>query len=107
MVNENPKRFNWSGEFTASMQGAYQADGFLIIDNFATHETCDKLMNQSDALIEGFDAEAHRVAFSATGQTHAASDYFKKSAIDISFFLEEEAVNETGNLLKKKTTRSK
>ncbi len=102
MVNEIPTRFNWSGIFTESMQGAYRADGFLVIDNFASHETCDKLMNQSDALIEGFDAEAHRVAFSATGQTHAASDYFKNSATDISFFLEEEAVDETGNLLKKK-----
>ena len=102
MVIENPKRFNWSGEFTESMQGAYQADGFLVIDNFATHETCDKLMKQSEVLIEGFDAEAHKVAFSATGQTHAASDYFKNSATDISFFLEEEAVDKTGNLLKKK-----
>ncbi len=102
MVDKHPKRFDWSGKFTASMQEAYEADGFLVIDGFVSHAGCDNLLEQSDKLIEGFDAEAHRVAFSATGQTHSSSDYFTNSATDISFFLEEEAVDSAGNLLKEK-----
>ena len=102
METKNPKRFNWSGEFTSSMQKAYADDGFLVIDEFVTTSVCEKLLKQSDKLIDDFNVEAHRVAFSATEQTHAASEYFNNSATDISFFLEEEAVDGSGNLLKKK-----
>ena len=93
-MNKVAKRFEWSDGFTTAMQEAFEADGFLVIDGFASPNSCDKLLAQSKTLIDGFDAKAHSVAFSATGQTHAASDYFTNSATDISFFLEEEAVDE-------------
>ena len=102
MINKSPKRFEWSDGFTVAMQEAFEADGFLVIDGFASPDSCDKLRAQSKTLIDGFDANAHSVAFSATGQTHAASDYFTNSATEISFFLEEEAVDDAGNLLKQK-----
>ena len=102
MDHKSPKRFEWSDGFTVAMQEAFEADGFLVIDRFASPDSCDRLLAQSKTLIDGFDAKAHRVAFSATGQTHAASDYFTNSATDISFFLEEEAVDDAGNLLKQK-----
>ena len=102
MMNKFAKRFDWSDGFTPAMQEAFEADGFLVIDGFASTDSCDKLLDQSEKLINKFDAKAHSVAFSATGQTHAASDYFTKSATNISFFLEEEALDDSGNLLKEK-----
>ena len=105
MVNKFPKRFEWSDGFTLAMQEAFEADGFLVIDEFSSPDSCDKLLAQSKTLIDGFDAKAHSVAFSATGQTHAASDYFTNSATEISFFLEEEAVDDAGNLLKQKNPK--
>ena len=95
MISRFAKRFEWSDGFTTAMQEAFEADGFLVIDGFASTDSCDKLLDQSEKLINKFDAKAHSVAFSATGQTHAASDYFIKSATDISFFLEEEALERT------------
>ena len=50
METKNPKRFNWSGEFTSSMLKAYADDGFLIIDEFVTTSACEKLLKQSDKL---------------------------------------------------------
>ena len=82
-MNKVSQRFEWSDGFTADMQEAFDADGFLVIDGFASPDSCDKLLAQSKKLIDGFDAKAHSVAFSASGQTHAASDYFKNSATDI------------------------
>ena len=102
MVYKSPKRFKWFDGFTVAMQEAFEADGFLVIDRFASPNSCDRLLAQSKTLIDGFDAKAHSVAFSATGQTHAASDYFTNSATEISFFLEEEAVDDAGNLIKQK-----
>ena len=53
--------------------------------------------------IDGFDADAHKIVFSADGQSHAASDYFMKSASNISFFLEKGAVDSDGELIKDKS----
>ncbi len=97
-----PTRYQWHGEMSQQMISSYQEEGYLLIENFATKAECETLMAQTKKLVSGFDAQENKVVFSAAGQSHAASDYFMKSASDISFFLEKDAVDEDGNLIKDK-----
>ena len=103
MADKTATRFTWQGDVTQEMVNAYHRDGFLILDEFATAAECQSMMTQTRHLIDDFDEEAHRVIFSASGQSHAASDYFMNSASNISFFLEAGAVDEDGRLTKPKS----
>ncbi|MGC6517651.1 MAG: phytanoyl-CoA dioxygenase family protein [Candidatus Puniceispirillaceae bacterium] len=95
-------RFDWQGTATAQMVRSYEQQGYLVLDGFATISECDQLLQQTKALVSDFDADAHKVVFSADGQSHAATDYFMNSASNISFFLEKGAVDDTGMLIKDK-----
>ena len=95
-------RFQWQGEVSQEMVACYQRDGYLLVEDFASRAECEALMAQTKQLVSGFDAKEHKVVFSAAGQSHAATDYFMKSANNISFFLENGAVDEQGNLIKDK-----
>ena len=95
-------RFTWQGTFDRHMAAAWERDGYLVLDDFVRPGDVARMRARADSLIEDFDIEAHKVVFSAKGQSHAASHYFMKSAANISFFLEEEAVDEDGRLLKDK-----
>ena len=92
------RRFAWQHEASDAMSQAFAEDGYLIIDNFVTPATCDSLMARANSLIDAFDVEAHQVVFSATAQSHAADDYFRESAYNISCFLEEGALDADGQL---------
>ena len=92
-------RFTWQGSPEPQMVQAFQQEGYLLIEDFASAGECDALMTQTKNLIDDFNADDHKVVFSASGQSHAASDYFMNSASNISFFLEKGAVDETGELV--------
>ena len=102
-MTHTARRFSWAGKLTPEMRDAYHQDGYLMLDGFADNDTCSALLERTKQLIDGFDAEAQRVVFSAAGQSHAASDYFMTSAGNISFFLEAGAVNADGALTKPKS----
>lgn len=99
---QEAQRFTWNGAVTTDMVAGYQRDGYLVLEGFASPSECAALMAHTNRLIEAFDAEAHQVVFSASGQGHAASTYFMNSAANISFFLEAGAVDEAGKLVKPK-----
>ena len=96
------ERFVWQGVYTDAMAAAWARDGFLVLDGFVSLDDCRAMLARAQTLIQAFDADAHRVVFSAKGQSHAASEYFMRSAGNISCFLEEEAVDDTGRLTKDK-----
>ena len=106
-VSPTVRRFTWSDEETtkmqAEMQVAFEEDGYLICEGFASSQECEDMIAQADKLIAAFDETAHQVVFSASGQSHAASEYFMNSASQISCFLEAGAVDEAGRLIKPKT----
>ena len=87
----------------AEMQNAFLEDGFLICEGFASAQECAGMIARANELIASFDETAHQVVFSASGQSHTASDYFMDSASEISCFLEAGAVDEEGRLIKPKT----
>ena len=100
------RRFVWprklSRDLAAEMRSAFLEDGFLICDGFASEKECAELKDQADKLIDAFDEHQHQVVFSASGQSHASSEYFLESAGKISCFLEAGAVDENGQLTKPK-----
>lgn len=104
METPSATRFEWNGRFDAEMASAWVRDGYLVLDGFVGADDCASMRRQARTLIDGFDADAHRVVFSAKGQSHAASDYFMNSAANISCFLEEEAVDEEGRLTRDKSS---
>ena len=101
------RRFTWTDKNTAQanaeMRAAFAEDGYLICDSFASAQECAEMIGQADKLIDAFDETANQVVFSASGQSHAASDYFMNSASQISCFLESGAIDKAGFLIKPKT----
>ena len=95
-------RHDWQGNFTEDMAASFNRDGYLILENFVSTEACTALMEQSTHIIDEFDVNANKVIFSAAGQSHAATEYFMNSANNISCFLEKDAVDDDGNLIKDK-----
>lgn len=93
-------RFDYPGDgrLNPAMQAAWARDGFLVLDGFAGADACAALRASARALIEGFDPDENRVAFSAHAQSHARADYFRDSGDKVRFFVEEGAVGPDGAL---------
>lgn len=90
-----PVRFQTSGNggLTRDMTDAWRRDGFLILENFATPEQCQAIVDRTKELIAGFKPTDTPSVFSTTSTTHARDDYFRQSGDKIRFFLEEEAAS--------------
>ena len=63
----------------------FSKDGFLMIEGFADHAACDRLIERAGSLIEGFDPDRVRSVFSTTEQTRTTDDYFLTSGDKIRF----------------------
>ena len=93
-------RFNAS-QFTQldpAMLEAYQRDGYLVLDQFFSDESCDVLRSRAEFLIGKTDIESLGSVFSTTSHAHTKDDYFQESGDKIRYFLEQEAVDENGAL---------
>jgi phytanoyl-CoA hydroxylase len=76
----------------------YGRDGYLVLEGFAEPGACDALVARAGALVDAFDADAHRSIFTTDEQARKTDDYFLDSGEDIRFFLEEHAVGPGGAL---------
>lgn len=97
-------RFSASDQgLTEAMREAFAEGGYLLIEDFVAPAMCDRLIARANELVEGFDAQLHRTVFSTTSVTHAADRYFRESGDAVRFFLEEEAIDTAGNLVRSKS----
>lgn len=102
---DSPERFpaRPDGRLDQAMKAAYERDGFLILDGFATADDCQALKQQMNALVDRFDPAAVNTIFSAADQAHGEDRYFLDSGDDIRFFFEPGTFDESGALLREKS----
>ncbi|KAL0477425.1 phytanoyl-CoA hydroxylase [Acrasis kona] len=86
----------------------YNENGYLVLDKVVPDEVCLKLRNEIKNIIDqDFDVEKHKTIFQTAKDRQQSTEYFLNSSGNISFFLEKDAHDEKGNLIRKQNIVNK
>ncbi|HEX4875587.1 MAG TPA: phytanoyl-CoA dioxygenase family protein [Chitinophagaceae bacterium] len=83
---------------TSGLRQQFDANGFLVLENFNTPAACDALMERAQQLAESYDYKGHPSVFQTSYQSQTTDDYFLDSSDKISFFFEKDAFGQDGQL---------
>jgi phytanoyl-CoA hydroxylase len=75
----------------------FNSQGYLVIESFASFKEIDSMMSRMNHLLDEFDCSTSSI-FSTKNQQKRTDNYFYESAENISFFFEEKAFGDDGNL---------
>lgn len=85
-------------ELTNAQRAAFARDGYLLLPGLFDATTCRRLIARADELVAAAPREELASIFSTTAQTKTSDAYFLASGDRVAYFLEEEAVDDTGRL---------
>jgi phytanoyl-CoA hydroxylase len=80
----------------------YEADGYLVVPDFADVAACDELRGRARQIVADFDPGDHRSIFTTDDQSRVSDREFFESASTIHCFFEEDAFDEEGALVQDK-----
>ena len=78
----------------------YLSKGYLVLENAIAKEDIAKLKAAALQIVDNFDIDSNRTVFKTSDRDSGRDDYFFNSAEDIHCFLEEDALDASGTLLK-------
>lgn len=85
---------------SAYQKQQYHENGYLILQGAITPAEIEKLKTAALQIVDDFDINRHRAVFTTSDRDRGRDDYFFKSAESIHCFLEQDALDQDGNLLK-------
>jgi phytanoyl-CoA hydroxylase len=80
----------------------YERQGFLVLENFVSDESCQVVRDRAAQLVHDFDPSEAISIFSTHEQSRLTDDYFLDSGDKIRFFFEENAFLPDGSLRQSK-----
>lgn len=85
---------------SASLRDDYATDGYVVLNNLIPLSEIAALKAAALEIVDDFDIDQHRSVFSTTDRDRNRDDYFFTSAEAVHCFLEEEALDDAGQLTK-------
>lgn len=83
---------------TTAQIDAYHRDGFLVVEDFVSQQSCYDLKQRAVELVRQWQPSGKRTAFSTNEQTRVSNEEFLDSGDSIWCFFEEEAFDDQGEL---------
>ena len=80
----------------------FENQGYAVVECAFPATQLASIQEAARRIVDRFDADRHRTVFSTRSQKHAQERYFLDSAENVHCFLEEEAVDADGHLLRPK-----
>ena len=78
----------------------YHEQGFLVLENAIDQQDIEKLKAAALQIVDNFDIDNNRTVFKTSDRDSGRDDYFFNSAENVHCFLEEDALDEDGDLIK-------
>jgi len=93
---------NGDGSLTAEMNAAFNTSGVLVLEDYLNGGETSGMRDSIARLVQEFNPDTVRTAFSGADQKHAADTYFKESGDKVRYFFEPGALDKDGNLVRDK-----
>jgi len=78
----------------------YEKNGYIVLENAIPNSDIRRLKSEALQIVDGFDIDKHRSVFTTSDRDSGRDEYFFDSAENIHCFLEEDALDKSGNLKK-------
>ena len=78
----------------------YHNQGYLVLEPVIDKRDIEQLKKTALEIVDNFDINSHRTVFKTTDRDSGRDDYFFGSAENIHCFLEEDALDDDGDLVK-------